>query len=158
MRPAELQRDPAAVTRILRQALDPERLRRVLRMAGADEVVGFAVETLRETAADAMGRRLVRPGSPQPFRRALDPQADANTLEEARGATKRAYIELAVHMAGTGVGSDAVQQALVLEIAAIAHHAVRFARNEGRAVDHHCIAVAAGRSAEESLDAFVASI
>ncbi|MFO1532848.1 MAG: hypothetical protein ABR562_03985 [Thermoplasmatota archaeon] len=158
MRPMELQRDPAAVTRILRQSIDPERLRRVLRLAGADEVVGSAGETLREAAADALARRLVRPGSPQPFRRSLDPQTDANTLEEARASTKRAYIELAVHMAGASIGPEAVQQALVIEIATLAHHAVRFARVEGRAVDQHCIAVAAGRNSDEALDPFVASI
>jgi len=156
MRPAELQRDPAAVTRMLRQAIDADRLRRVLRMAGADEVVGTASETMREVVADALGRRLTRPGAPQPFRRALDPETGANLLEEARGATKRAYVELAVHMADAPLSPEAVQQALILEIAAVAHHAVRFARSEGRALDQHCVAVASRRSAEDSLDTFVA--
>ena len=49
-----------STAQMLRQAMEPDRLRRVLRLAGADEVVGDAPQALREAAADALARRLVR--------------------------------------------------------------------------------------------------
>ena len=154
MRPPELERDPGAVTRTMRLAIDTDRLRRVLRMAGADEVAQTAAETLREVAAEALSRRLSRTAA------AVRPKAaglDSNTLEEARAATKRAYVELAIHQAGSTRPADAVQQELALEIVILAAHAVLFARSEGRAVDGACVAVAASRRAAPGWGAWVSA-
>lgn len=137
----------AAVQQMLRQAIDADRLRRVLRLAGADEVLGEAPQALREAATDAVLRQLLE-GAGAPPRRALPAGVDANTVEEARAATKKPYIELALHLAGSQSGTDAVRQALATEIVVLAHHAVTYARSEGRAVDANCVAVAAGRSAQ----------
>lgn len=155
MRPPELERDPGAVTQAMRLAIDADRLRRVLRLAGADEVTQAAAETLREVAAEALSRRLSRTAAA-----AVRPMAaglDSNTLEEARAATKRAYVELAIHQSGSPRPADAVQQELAIEIATLAGHAVLFARTEGRAVDGACVAVAASRRTASAWSAWAST-
>lgn len=147
-----------ATAQMLRQAIDPDRLRRVLRMAGADEVVGDAPQALREAAADAVARRLADGRLPWTTPTAATFVAGAgnlNTLEEARAATKRPYVELALHLCDAQLKAETAQQALAMEIARLSHHAVAYARAEGRALDHLCVAVAAGRNSDAVSTPFV---
>jgi hypothetical protein len=154
MRPPELEKDPGDVAQTARMAIDPDRLRRVLRMAGADEVAQTAAEALRGVAADALSRRLSRAAAAVRLPAA---GLDSNTLEEARAAIRRAYVELAIHQSGSPRPAEAVQQELAVEIATLAGHAVVFARSQGRAVDAACVAAAASRRGAPGWGAWVSA-
>lgn len=131
----------------LRSAIRTDALERLLFAAGAPDVVGSAPEVLREAGASMAAEALVRagrrghPDPPEP----PEPPFDRSLVRYAQDALDEELLAAVVEP--DSPAGQAALQTVAEALTSISYEAAVFARSEGRALCHNCVAMGAMRAA-----------